>query len=95
MRHFRLWILAGLMTTLAWWTKYNGWLPLAIGLSGLAPWLIFNQQSGESKSRYLICCGLISVIAYLIWVPVLFGLGDVAACGDGLQSGPVALWPIV
>lgn len=26
--------LAGLFTGLAWWTKYNGWLPLAVALAG-------------------------------------------------------------
>ncbi len=70
------WILAGLLTSLAWWTKYNGWLPLAIGLSGLVPWLIFNQERSQSKMKYLICWGLISVLAYLIWLPVLFGLSE-------------------
>lgn len=33
-------------TGLAWWTKYNGWLPLAIALSGTIPWLWFRRRSG-------------------------------------------------
>ena len=35
---------AGLAVGLAWWTKYNGWLPLAIGLAGLVAWLVFGQR---------------------------------------------------
>ena len=44
-RKMRLrWIVAAGMTTgLAWWTKYNGWLPLAIGLSGAIPWVSFSH----------------------------------------------------
>ncbi|HID23230.1 MAG TPA: phospholipid carrier-dependent glycosyltransferase, partial [Planctomycetaceae bacterium] len=34
---FPLAIAAGAATGLAWWTKYTGWLPLAIGLAGLVP----------------------------------------------------------
>lgn len=37
-------IAAGLATGIAWWTKYNGWLPLAIGLAGLVPWLVLRRS---------------------------------------------------
>jgi hypothetical protein len=30
---------AGIFTGLAWWTKYNGWLPLAIEGTNCWPWL--------------------------------------------------------
>src|SRR5260370_742397 len=33
---------AGVATGLAWWTKYNGWLSLAIGLAGLIPWRLLG-----------------------------------------------------
>lgn len=29
------WLLAGLVSGLAWWTKYNGWMPLAIVLAAI------------------------------------------------------------
>lgn len=74
---FTLCLLAGFLTSLAWWTKYNGWLPLAIGISGLLPWLIFNQPKGQSRTRYLATWGEICVIAYLFWVPVVIGLQGV------------------
>ncbi|MGH7200188.1 MAG: ArnT family glycosyltransferase, partial [Planctomycetaceae bacterium] len=37
------WIVAaGVATGLAWWTKYNGWLPLAIGAAGLVASLVLR-----------------------------------------------------
>ncbi|WP_437225447.1 ArnT family glycosyltransferase [Planctomicrobium sp. SH661] len=43
------WVLAGgLLTGLAWWTKYNGWLPLAILGSGLAGWLLLTREGRAS-----------------------------------------------
>lgn len=36
-------VAAGICTALAWWTKYNGWLPLAIGGAGLVPWCILPR----------------------------------------------------
>lgn len=50
---------AGLLTAAAWWTKYNGWLPLAILGAGLMGWLIFTaagrrsltSSSGAEKNR--------------------------------------------
>ncbi|MGQ0633180.1 MAG: glycosyltransferase family 39 protein [Planctomycetaceae bacterium] len=40
---------AGCVTGLAWWTKYNGWLPLAISLAGLlAWWLVARWRSSPA-----------------------------------------------
>ena len=42
------WVLAaGLGTALAWWTKYNGWLPLAILLSGLIVAFLFDPPNAS------------------------------------------------
>jgi len=40
--------LSGILTSLAWWTKYNGWLPLAILASGLIAWLVCTQPGRAS-----------------------------------------------
>ncbi|MFQ5730741.1 MAG: ArnT family glycosyltransferase [Planctomycetaceae bacterium] len=49
----RVWLFAGgVMTGLAWWTKYNGWLPLAIQLSGLTAWLIFGGREARRRSSW-------------------------------------------
>lgn len=66
------WALAGgVLTGLAWWTKYNGWLPLAIQTAGVAGWLVFG---GPEPRRHLKThVGLIAtsiVVAGLIWSPV-------------------------
>ena len=43
---------AGILTGLAWWTKYNGWLPLAILGSGGAAWaLIPGRVLSQDDSR--------------------------------------------
>lgn len=82
-------ILAGLFTGLAWWTKYNGWLPLAIGLAGIVAWRLFARQnnagssvpeagrlalSARSLGRPLVVWLAIAVIAVLIWSPWLWML---------------------
>jgi len=41
-------IAAGLLTALGWWTKYNGWLPLAILGAGLAGGLLFTRAGRAS-----------------------------------------------
>ncbi|MFN0050802.1 MAG: ArnT family glycosyltransferase, partial [Planctomycetales bacterium] len=40
---------AGFFTGLAWWTKYNGWLPLAIGGAGLLAWWLANRLAGSAS----------------------------------------------
>jgi len=66
-------ILASLFTGLAWWTKYNGWLPLAIGLAGGAAWqmsLPRVQRQFSVWKRWLLVAGL----SFLLWSPVLVGI---------------------
>ncbi|MFO0868531.1 MAG: glycosyltransferase family 39 protein [Pirellulales bacterium] len=41
---------AGLFTALAWWTKYNGWLPLAIGGAALALATVLLGVSARRRS---------------------------------------------
>lgn len=69
-------LLAGLFTGLAWWTKYNGWLPLAIGLSGGAFWQLLTPSAERQISRTLTCWFLVASFAFVIWSPVLWGLQD-------------------
>lgn len=38
----RRWLAAATCAALSWWTKYNGWLPLAIWSSAVVPWLLFR-----------------------------------------------------
>lgn len=66
--------LAALFTGLAWWTKYNGWLPLAIALSGGIAWHLFRPSSDRSFSSLLKRWGAVTALTLLIWSPVLMGL---------------------
>lgn len=67
-------LLAALFTGLAWWTKYNGWLPLAVGLAGGTAWQLFRSKTDRQLfavwKRWLLVAG----VAFLVWSPVLIGL---------------------
>ena len=67
-------VLAGLFTGLAWWTKYNGWLPLAIGLSGGAAWQLFLPRAERNLRQFATRWMLVALTAFVIWSPVLWGL---------------------
>ena len=72
---------AGLATALAWWTKYNGWLPLAIVGAGLSAWLIAERVvlgNGTMRSALRFCTLwlVMAVVAAAAWSPVLYGLKD-------------------
>ncbi len=92
-------VIAGLLTGAAWWTKYNGWLPLAIGISAAVPWLAIAR--GRERIRTTVICLTITVaVAALIWSPAWYnlprGYGEVAANHRqylvGLNRWPEALW---
>lgn len=71
---WRLSIAAGVATGLAWATKYNGWLPLAIGVSGAsAAWLFALRPTGSEtrRSTGLVLGSVITIgVAGLVWLPV-------------------------
>lgn len=67
-------LLAGLFTGLTWWTKYNGWLPLAIGLSGGTAWQLFLPHAERNLRQFATRWMLIALTAFVIWSPVLWGL---------------------
>jgi hypothetical protein len=46
------WLLAaGVLAALAWWTKYNGWLVLAITGAGTVAWLLARGCSAEGRDE--------------------------------------------
>jgi len=67
-------VMAGLFTGLAWWTKYNGWLPLAIGLAGGGLWQLLTQSSERRIFAVLRCWLIIAAVSAVIWSPVVWGL---------------------
>ena len=67
---------SAMFTALAWWTKYNGWLPLAILGAGLGGWIIVERPK---PAEWLPCVGRFLVIglgAFLFWLPCLWGLQE-------------------
>lgn len=67
-------VIAGVVTGLAWWTKYNGWLPLAISLSGLLAWSVFASREERQLGRRLILWGIAAVTALVVWSPFWWSL---------------------
>jgi hypothetical protein len=70
-------VIAGAVTAVAWWTKYNGWLPLAIGVSGgMAAECLMpkNQRCWAATLRTL---AIIVATAAGLWSPVLWDCASV------------------
>ncbi len=67
-------LLAGLFTGLAWWTKYNGWLPLAIGLAGEAARQLALPRAERRIATFSTRWLLVAGVSFVIWCPVLIGL---------------------
>jgi 4-amino-4-deoxy-L-arabinose transferase-like glycosyltransferase len=87
-------IAAAMATALAWWTKYNGWLPLAVGLAGLLPWMILVKPPQRSAGRMLASWFVIALLAALLWSPALSNLhpyGGYSAVAENHRSYLVGL----
>lgn len=71
----RWWIAGGVFTGLAWWTKYNGWLPLAIQISGVTAWLLFSARGARREVfRHVGGVAVTAVTACVVWFPAWQGL---------------------
>ena len=65
---------AGIYTGLAWWTKYNGWLPLAIeALTLPLLWLLLRPPPRQLVS-WLGCLAVTALVAGAVWAPYYFSL---------------------
>lgn len=67
-------IVGGVFTGLAWWTKYNGWVPLAVQISGVAAWLLFHREHRRDAGRHIAGVVVAAGVAALVWLPVWRGL---------------------
>ncbi len=63
--------LAGLLTGLAWWTKYNGWLPLAVGFGGLVVGFAIHTSFRKRALQKIGFLAGIAAIAFAVWSPYL------------------------
>lgn len=90
-----LWIgAATLLTALAWWTKYNGWLPLAILGGGIGGWVVCLRPSRQEWLPVAGRWGVIAFGAFLCWSPFLWslqGTGGYAAVAAN-HAGYVVGW---
>ena len=69
-------VLAGIACGLAWWSKYSGWLPMAIVGTATAVWIAFHRKhTGPVKA--IACVVVMCAAAAATWAPVWFGLEDV------------------
>lgn len=65
---------AGLLTGLGWWTKYNGWLPLAVGFGGLIIAFTLDANTRRHSVRLIAFWLGAAAIAFAVWSPCLRGL---------------------
>lgn len=69
-------LMCAFLTALAWWTKYNGWLPMAIATASMAGWIVFDHPKRDevfAASRHWLT---IVVAAIFFWAPCLYGLQE-------------------
>lgn len=65
----RMAILSGAACGLAWWTKYTGWLPLAILISGTTLWWIWRGRKSVGPIRILSVLITITASAFVTFAP--------------------------
>lgn len=74
-RKFGLAVVGGLACALAWWSKYSGWLPIAIVATATTIWIALHRKHSHPL-RAIGCVVLMSVVAVAAWSPVWFGLEE-------------------
>ena len=67
-------VLSGVACGLAWWTKYTGWLPLAILISGTTLWWAWRGRKALTAIRVLSILATIVVSAFATFAPWLWRL---------------------
>jgi len=67
-------VVAGLVVACAWATKYNGWLPLAVALSGFIAWGLFERFDRREWFARLPVVATLVVATAIGWSPVWMSL---------------------
>src|SRR5262245_24438558 len=78
---FRWAIAAGIFAGLAWWTKYNGWLPLAIVAVALPLLYLLLRPASKQLLTWCACAAVTAIVAIGVWSPYLFSLQTVGGYG--------------
>lgn len=73
------WAMSGVVvfTVAAWWTKYNGWLPLAILGAGTAGSIVFDFPGWQRAFRRAMMFLVVMTLAFCGWFPYLLQLQSV------------------
>lgn len=58
----------------AWWTKYNGWLALAMPLAAAPVWWLFSVPARRRWRSSLAWLAVIALTTCLLWAPVVWDL---------------------
>ena len=66
---FRAAAMSGFVCGLAWWTKYTGWLPLAILFSGTSLWWIWTGRKQMAAVRTLQLLATTGTTAFVTFAP--------------------------
>ncbi|MCA9062655.1 MAG: glycosyltransferase family 39 protein [Planctomycetaceae bacterium] len=86
-------IAAGIVCGLAWWTKYTGWLPLAIVNAGAMVWWLWKGRREIELRRLILLLGEMIVPAVVVSLPWWIalkqdgGLGQISGNQAGYLSG--------
>ena len=67
-------IAAGLATAAGWWTKYTGWLPLAIALAGILAVPLLSPRADTPWRLWLKRLALLTAVAALAIAPLFVSL---------------------
>jgi dolichyl-phosphate-mannose-protein mannosyltransferase len=67
-------LFAGAVVACAWATKYNGWLPLAVALSGFLAWGVFERFGRKEWLARLPVMAAIVIATGVCWTPVWLSL---------------------
>lgn len=78
---FRWSIAAGIFTGLAWWTKYNGWLPLAIEAVALPLLYLLLRPASKQLLTWCASAAVTAIVAIGVWCPYFFSLQSVGGYG--------------
>lgn len=88
--------MAGLLTALAWGTKYTGWLPLAIAISGGVCSVCLLPPRERNWRQLAQTLAIMTCVTVLLWTPVWFdcqsvgGYAAVTANHRGYLQGTAA-----
>jgi dolichyl-phosphate-mannose-protein mannosyltransferase len=75
--HLKPAVFAGIATGLGWWTKYTGWLPLAILWSGSLLWWLWKGRKTVKARRPLTALSVATVVAGIVFLPWIWQLQSV------------------